>query len=241
MPIVLLDDQPEHVALLQLLLRQICEEDGVDADIAVVASAPEPMLAFAADNHGPALYFLDIELSRPQNGIDVCNQIRQLDQNAFFIYVSAHQRYALQCLKTHAFDFLLKPFTKVELRECLLAAVAEAKRRTSVIPLSISSQFSTIVLDQNELIYFSIKRNLITAHGTANPYTWRSSYRQLTPLLHPNKFVQIHRSYLVNKQKIQEVLWDEDMVVLQTGISLPISRRSKSLLREALGGPCQEA
>lgn len=240
LPMILLDDQRQHTVLLQLMLSQICEQENIDAEIIPGMVDPEEVLSFAKRNHQPALYFLDIELEQAQNGINLCMQIRQLDEHACIIYVSAYQHYAFQCLKTHAFDFLLKPFTKVELRECLLAAVVETGREPIDEPLHIATGSSTIVLDQNELLFFSVDRNRITAHGMKQTYTWRSSFQRLMPALKKGLFVQVHRSYLVNLRQIQEANWADDALVLRSGITLPISRRCKNSLREALASNGKE-
>lgn len=191
-------------------------------------------LEFARANTACSVYFLDIELGQLQDGIEICRQLHQLDSSAHIVYVSAYQHYALECLRSHAFDFLLKPFTETELYDCLLSALGDLQRQPAVSSLLIRLGSRTLTVDQMAITHFTIVRNQLTAHTAQGTYAWRGSFTELLRELRPGLFLQIHRSCLVNMERIREVDWAEDRLITDSDVALPIARRAKRPLRDAL-------
>ena len=67
-------------------------------------------------------------------------------------------------------------------------------------------------------------------------FSWRENLTDLIKRLTPGMFVQCHKSYIVNLDHIQELRWADDLIVLENGEELPISRRRVNSLRELMTG-----
>ena len=75
----------------------------------------------AQSSVAPTVYFLDIRLSENEDTMNLYHHIQKQKSESYLIYVSAHPQYAMDCLHTHAFDFLLKPLMDEQLEDCMNA------------------------------------------------------------------------------------------------------------------------
>lgn len=136
---VLCDDERSHNdALEQHLLAFIHEEESAACNVALKATDIAEVLAYATAEHPQTVYLLDINMEREDmNGIDLCRQLHQLDPDGYIIYVSAYPEYAMECCQSHAYDYVLKPFSQARLNACLRAVVQEIGRRAPMRLLEV--------------------------------------------------------------------------------------------------------
>ena len=236
MHFVLADDQREHHAILRRRLEASCAELGIRAEFGLEAEKAEEVLAYAEHAPEETVWFLDIELGEGINGVELCRRVRELNRNAYIIYVSAYQQYALECCQSHAFDFLLKPWTDEQLTECLKAVDRDMKRRRSGTELTVEMGTRLLRLVQEEIIYFSKDRMSVVAHcGNGQTYTWRGTFEELTGRLVPGLFFTCHKSYLINLRAVREARWAENMLAMANGDTVPLSRRREAELKRLIG------
>jgi len=192
-------------------------------------------LEYASRAADGTVWFLDIELNDTSNGIDLCKMIHERCAQAYIVYVSAYQHYALKCCQSHAFDFLLKPWTDQQLLSCLKAILRESKRLNdgSILPVELGTRL--LNLRQDQILYFSKDRMAITAHyANGRVFSWRESMESVKRRVKAGLFVQNHKSFLTNVLYIQEIRWAEDDIIMNNGDHLPLSRRRARELRSAL-------
>lgn len=231
--LILLDDTALHNQQLSIHLKTIIADEKLDAEVVLATTDAKQVLDFARSSEGPNAYFLDIELEAAFNGLDICRKVHAVDKRACIVYVSAHRHHAMACLKSHAFDFLDKPFTQDALRECLLSVIVEVGKHQGGAVVSFTIGSRTVMLEQASIAYFSVRGNSVTAHMAGqSTFVARSSFSELIPSLETGQFVQIHRNLLVNLRHVREVRWTDDVLVLDNGETLAVSRRSKRQLRD---------
>ena len=202
----------------------------------------------------PELVFLDVQMP----GLDGMGVVRRLRENDIeaphFIFVTAHDHYAVEAFRLEAMDYLLKPVDKGRLAETIDRArriIQEKKapaepppatakpsvgpQRTKLLVRSSSRHF---IVDANDLIYATIDNGLITL-VTAN-LEGHSTYRTIEDLqanLDREQFWRVHRSYLVNINRIKEVVpWFKSSYQLRMDdkkhTEVPVSRVQTRRLRE---------
>jgi two-component system LytT family response regulator/two-component system response regulator LytT len=200
----------------------------------------------------PELVFLDINMPG-LDGIGVVNRLRELGAELpHFIFVTAYEQHAVQAFRLEALDYLLKPVDKSRLAESVERAVRsiQEKRGSDSLPapavppptprtkLAVRSNNRHFIVDANDVIYATIDDGLITLVTTQ--LEGHSNYRTIEDLqanLDRNQFWRVHRSYLVNINRIKEVVpWFKSSYQLRMDdkkhTEIPVSRVQTRRLRE---------
>jgi len=201
----------------------------------------------------PDLVFLDVQMP----GLDGMGVVRQLRERGVdlphFIFVTAYDQYAIEAFRVEALDYLLKPVDKGRLAETIerakrLAQERELKTEAEPAPrltpqrtkLLVRSQNRNFIVDAQEVIYATIDSGLITI--VAAHIEGQSNYRTLEDLqanLDRDTFWRVHRSFLVNINRIREVVpWFKSSFQLRMddkkNTEIPVSRVQTKRLRELL-------
>ncbi|MBQ2952306.1 MAG: LytTR family transcriptional regulator DNA-binding domain-containing protein [Clostridia bacterium] len=235
MNFVLLDDIAEHHVILATHLRRICEENSWPCRVALEATTLREVLDYAATCREPTVYFLDIELEKQQTSLKLHEVIEANGCESYIVYVSAHPHYAMECLHTHAFDFLLKPWTVQQLTQCVEAIMRAYQRPRQGALLQVNTGSRIIFVPQEEIVCFTRRRMNTLLHRTdGSVLEWRESFDHLLPRLEKGRFLQCHRACILQLTHVRT--WDlgEGVVTLSNGMTSPVSRRRAAALRDAL-------
>lgn len=235
MHFVIIDDTAIHRELLTQRLQDVCGELALDYDIALSTEHGQEVLDYATNAPEGTVYLLDIELQEASNGIDLRRKLHEVDPDSYIVYVSAYERYALECCQSHVFDFLLKPWTAAQLRACIRAIYEDMDRRTQGSWLVVTMGSRTLRLRQEEIVYLSKEHNNVTIHlQSGDTIQQRTSFKALLRQLKAGQFLQCHKCYVVQRDAVREILWSEDKLVVSSGEELPISRRQAGAMKAAL-------
>jgi two-component system LytT family response regulator/two-component system response regulator LytT len=244
---VVVDDEQLACDELVYLLKDF-------ADIEVIATGSNGLDAVdLIEKTEPEIVFLDVHMP----GLDGLGVVKQLREKAIdpphFIFVTAHDQYAVEAFRLEAMDYLLKPVDKGRLAETIdrarravqdkkLPEPAAATPKSAVAPqrtkLLVRAQSRHFIVDANELIYATIDNGLITLVTTN--LEGQSTYRTIEDLqanLDRDLFWRVHRSYLVNINRIKEVVpWFKSSYQLRMDdkkhTEVPVSRVQTRRLRE---------
>jgi two-component system, LytTR family, response regulator LytT len=197
----------------------------------------------------PDLVFLDVHMP----GLDGMGVVRRLREKGIdlphFIFVTAYDQYAVEAFRLEAMDYLLKPVDKARLAETIERARrerGEKERTAEPVPkpsvqrtkLLVRSGNRNFIVDAQEVIYATIDNGLITLVTTQ--LEGHSNYRTIEDLqasLDRDTFWRVHRSYLVNINRIKEVVpWFKSSYQLRMDdrkhTEVPVSRVQTRRLRE---------
>ena len=201
----------------------------------------------------PELVFLDVHMPG-LDGLGVIRRLRERDiELPHFIFVTAYDQFAVEAFRLEAMDYLLKPVEKNRLSETIDRArraiqdrkapepatvapkTAQAATRTK---LMVRSNSRYLIVDANDVIYATIDNGLITLVTTQ--FEGQSNYRTIEDLqasLDREMFWRVHRSYLVNINRIKEVVpWFKSSYQLRMDdkkhTEVPVSRVQTRRLRE---------
>jgi two-component system response regulator LytT len=253
---VIVDDEQLARDELAYLLKDI-------GDINVVAQGKNGVEAVnLIREHNPDLVFLDVQMP----GLDGFGVIKKLLDRKLplpkIVFATAFDQYAVKAFEVNAIDYLLKPFDKKRVAqsvqkvrakldpesastdklETLVRMLESQKPQTSKILLKAAGRL--FLIDQKDICFASIEDGIISVAttGTAS-MEGQSNCRTLEELLDsldPNVFWRAHRSYLVNINRIKEVVpWFKSSYQLRMDdkkqTEIPVSRAQTKRLRELFG------
>jgi two-component system, LytTR family, response regulator len=233
------DDEPIARARMVALLR---EEPDVEV-IGECATGPEAMSAI--ERTSPDLVFLDIQM--PQ--IDGLTLTRTLGRTMpAVVFVTAYDEYALGAFEVHALDYLLKPYSADRFKSALVHARQHlAARRTAGSHRSAYERRDRLVIKSSGRIYFVRTRdidwceaagNYVRLHTGSQTHLVRGTMAHIESQLDPAQFIRIHRSTIVNVDRIQELqssFGGEYVVLLHDQTRLTLSRGYREGLQARLG------
>src|SRR5919107_997640 len=214
--VLIVEDEPPARRRLRALLAR-------DAEVEVVGSCAGGAEALRVTREAaPDLIFLDVQMPR-MDGFEFLRALKP-GRLPLIIFVTAHDQYALQAFDVHALDYLLKPFDDERFGRALRRAKEHLRVRAEAAPgFRIQSLLDALRSESNRL---DLGRQ---------SYLLRAGISELELQLEPKKFLRIHRSTVVNVERIKEMRpWfhGEYEVVLTDGTRLRLSRRHRSRLKE---------
>jgi len=247
---LVIDDEPmARVRLLTLLQGE--------TDIEVIAECADGAEAVTAIQlHTPDLVFLDVHMPA-LDGFGVIQQIGP-DQMPIVIFVSAYDEYALRAFEVHAIDYLLKPFGRDRFQKTLQHARASLDRRRAgdlgrrllalvndVRPepprldrLVVKSGGRVHFLRTDEIDWIEAAGNYVRLHLGEESHLFRETMNHMEQRLDTRRFSRIHRSRIVNTERIKELQpWfnGDYLVVLRNGTKLTLSRGYRDKLQGQIG------
>lgn len=210
----------------------------------------------AIEGQKPQIVFLDVQMPEI-SGFEVIEAL-ETEFMPLVIFVTAHDKYALRALEIHAFDYLLKPFDKKRFDKTLqqakqriqtenrgqvnhrtLALLEELRARTNHLErLIIKSGGRVFFIKADDIDWLEAEGKYVRLHIGKEAHLLREAIGSLESRLDPKKFLRIHRSTIVNIERIQELeSWfhNEYRVILRDGTKLMMSRSCRKRLGELLG------
>ena len=239
---ILIDDEQDGIDILKMML------EAIPVDIEIVATCRSANSAIEAiQQHKPDLIFLDIEMP----GKDGFEVLRAFDQPDFkVIVVTGYDQYAIQAIKFMAIDYLLKPYTQKELHlavekaskiieledtriQELRSYLTQPNKDINRIIIPSRNGFRTIPI--SNIQYLESRSGnycvFVLQDGSETIATKTLSYYE--EILPQNSFMRIHRSTLVNLDKIKSFNKISGEVELGDGLSLPVAFRKRAEFKAA--------
>lgn len=248
--VVVVDDEQPARAFVRSVL------DGLPFVCVVAECADGPTAVEAIRREGPDLVLLDVQMPA-MDGFGVVEAVGP-DRMPEVVFVTAHEEFTLQAFAVHAFDYILKPFTPARLsaavgeirdrltvatddslEERLRALVAELKAREGdpgggwVQRLTVRSGDRIRFVRLRDVDWIEAARNYVRLHVGSQQHVVRLSLQALVRRLDPAQFVRIHRSAVVNLDRVREVqswVGGEYVAVLADGQQLRVSRGFRDAL-----------
>lgn len=253
--VVVADDEPAGRRAIQLLLARDPELRVIDQ----CRNGEETVRSVI--QHQPDLLFLDIQMPGG-DGFEVLSQV-PAEMRPVVVIVTAFEEYAIRAFGVHADDYILKPFSDARFRTAVAhakerlrqrsAALAEraagALRRlaatkpvtTGSVPvqdrLPVRTSAGVILLAIADIEWIEARGDYVRIHSPNRSDLLRHPIGELEKHLDPGRFVRVHRSVIVNLEKIRELKVNSSgghFAVLQTGSTCRLSRSGRERLSQIL-------
>jgi two-component system, LytTR family, response regulator len=227
------DDEPLARSNLSILLRQDLDIGGIEE----CSSGTEAVERIRSSR--PPLVFLDVQMPEC-DGFDVLEMLGRNLPPAI-ILVTAYDQYALRAFAAGALDYLLKPFDNARFRLALARAkekllLAESPRKSDRLTVKSAGEIAFVKI--SEIDWIEAADYYACLHVGSKNYLLRRSLAELDEELDPSQFCRIHRSSIVNLDRIRGLKLNVDGdydVLFDTGAKFRLSRRYRKQLQERLG------
>lgn len=243
---LIVDDEP----LARERLRQLCRAEG---DLELVGECGDGQAAVAAiESLHPDLVFLDVRMP----GVDGFAVLEAVGGDRFpaVVFVTAYDEYAVRAFDVHAVDYLLKPVSRERfaktaerirtqgaegLGQKLLALLGDLKREERYLGrLLIRAGGRIVLVKTDDIDWIDGAGNYLKIHVGRESYLLRHTMSGLEERLDPRRFLRIHRSTIVNVDRIVELQTaysGEYVAVLHNSTRLVISRSYRGKLEDLAG------
>jgi two-component system LytT family response regulator len=237
--------------LARRLLREMLADH---PEIEIVAECANGFEAVkAAAQQKPDLLFLDVQMPK----LDGFEVLELIGADVPVIFVTAYDSYAMRAFEVHAVDYLLKPFNKDRFEAALERAksrlgekkpanppapaeLAAAARSTPYLErIVVKDGVRVHVIPVAKLDYAEAQDDYVLLASSGKTYLKQQTISSLEACLDPSRFIRIHRSYLVNLErvvKMEPYTKDSRIAVLTDGKQLPVSRAGYQRLTALLNG-----
>ncbi|HET9266270.1 MAG TPA: LytTR family DNA-binding domain-containing protein [Vicinamibacterales bacterium] len=247
--VVIVDDEPPARSVVREFL-------GRHSGIEVVAECGNGFDAVKAVSElSPDLLFLDVQMPK----LDGFEVLELLGREVPVVFITAYDQYALRAFDVHAVDYLLKPFSEDRFAEALQrtrerlrsrsspgeeggvdveALVAQARPRHGPLERVLIRDGAQVhVIPVDRLDYVEAQDDYVAFKADGRQHLKDQTMAKVEELLDPARFVRIHRSYLLNIERIARVeLYAKDsrVAILRDGTRLPVSRAGYARLAKLL-------
>ncbi len=203
----------------------------------------------AIQQHQPGLIFLDIQMPKI-NGFEM---LELIDNPPAVIFTTAFEEYAIKAFETHAVDYLLKPFSKERFDKAIQKFLQQQKapqpQTQAVLETAALSpvQAGRIVLKDGSKIkiipvahiqYLEAADDYVKIITAGGSFLKKKTMQYFEQTLPQEQFIRTHRSYIINVQLITRIdAYEKDshLVLLNTGVKLPVSKQGYAKLKAVLG------
>ncbi|HZJ45296.1 MAG TPA: LytTR family DNA-binding domain-containing protein [Pyrinomonadaceae bacterium] len=242
--VLIVDDEPlARRGVRQLLARH--EEYRVLGEARHGREAVEKICALKPD-----LVFLDIQMP-DMDGFEVLAEVGPTDL-PMVIFVTAYDQFAVRAFETHAVDYLVKPLQVRRFEEALTRtrvqkqsgdAVALAQKLTALLQekrkptrLRVPTSTGELLLELREIDWIEADDYYSAVHVGDKKHLIRESLTSLDDRLGSDRFLRVHRSAIVNLERIRELRNDggESVLILRDGSRVPVSRRRREQVNQIL-------
>jgi two-component system LytT family response regulator len=233
---LIVDDEPLARSNLSVLLRH-------DPQIEIVSECGSGAEALAEIRSArPELVFLDVQMPEC-DGFDVLELLGK-DLPPAIVFVTAYDQYALRAFEAGALDYLLKPFDNARFERALdrakqkLASSNNKDAPAQLERLAIKSVGQVSFVKVSEIDWIEAADYYACLHVGSRTHLLRRSMAELEQELDPAVFSRIHRSTIVNLDRVRGLKLGEDGeydVLLEDGARLRLSQRYRKQLQSRLG------
>jgi two-component system LytT family response regulator len=231
--VLIVDDE----ALARQVLREYLEALPDVEVLGECANGFEAVKAIAERN--PDLVLLDVQMPK----LDGFEVLELAGRRTPVIFVTAYDEFAVRAFDVHAIDYLLKPISAERVAEALERARTRLGLAPEAVPVTelrraakstgpaerilVRDGTRVHVIDVDDLDFVQAQDDYVCFHAAGKEYLKEQPLSELESVLDPARFVRIHRSFILNIERIARVeplTRDSRIVILKDGRRLPISR-----------------
>lgn len=253
--VLIVDDEPWARRRVAAMLEG-------EPDLQVVGEAADGLEAIEKiKSLSPDLVFLDIQMAEA-DGFDVVREVGP-EAMPLVVFATAYDEYAVRAFEAQALDYLLKPFDEERLRRALgrareelqtqnLARIGKLRALVEALPsrpahlrrLVVKSEGRVVFLRIGEIDWLEASRNYVLIHAGKSTYMVRETMGALETKLDPDSFLRIHRSTIVNLDRVKELhAWfaGEQLLELKDGTKLTVGRAFRDRLQRLIDNAVEQA
>ncbi len=216
--IAVCDDNKVDQDYVIKLLREYASENGVILEIQAFISAEQFLFQYAEekDYH---IIVLDIEMEK-MNGVELAKKLREDNKEIQIFFVTGFSDYILEGYEVDALHYLMKPVSREKVFSVMKKAVSNLKGEEKVLFVHENGEMLKIMT--KNIFYVEVFSHACIIHTTEGNVETKMTISELEKKLFDG-FIRVHRSYLVNLERIKKIAKAE--IFLENGNTVPLARR----------------
>lgn len=205
----------------------------------------------AIQEHKPDVVFLDVQMPK-LTGFEM---IELLDEKPVIIFTTAYDQYAIKAFEQNAVDYLLKPFSRERFNDSLdkLYGRLDSPEKTNdqiekikkhledsdeiIHRVVIKKSGKIHVISSNDIHYLEAQDDYVMIYTAEERFLKQQTMKYFEKHLDNELFIRVHRSYIVNVQRIERIEPYEKtnyILILKDGNKIPVSRSGMQVMKEKL-------
>ena len=215
------------------MIENIVLMEDLDMELSCVSEDPHRILEKVKETEAVGIYFLDIALGSDMTGLTLAQEISKYDPRGFIIFVTTHSEmsYMTFIYKLEALDFILKDAPE-DLGKRIYECILKANQRFASINNKVHANFSVKVnekvftVDYDDILFFETSTNVhkIILHCKNRQMEFLGKIKEIEKEV-DERFYRCHRSFLVNKDNIKEIDFQNRVIYMVNGDECLISSR----------------
>lgn len=225
MKIVICDDSIEDLIKIEKLLKKyedFCADTNIEAE---KFSDPSKLYEEICQKELADIYILDM-LMPEKTGIDIGSRLEKNDGGSVIIYITSSDDFALEAYRVHAARYLLKPVREEEFFEAMDYALSHREvKKCPAYLVKTKDGFVSVPYSQIEYIENAsrtLEIHMADGKTVKSIFIRKSFDAEIEELLKDRRFLQVHKSYLINLKYVKILTQSE--FVMESGKSIPVSK-----------------
>jgi two-component system LytT family response regulator len=196
----------------RILLNSLLEETFLFNEIRLVQSVDAAY--YELNRFDPDIVFLDIKMPG-KDGFSFIQDLPKKHKLNKIVFVTAYDQYAIKAIKNQAFDYLLKPVNRKELKQCVLRYIEKKNEETTIkkslktvesvdrlTRIRVNTRTGTLFINPADILFCKAEGNYTTVCTGKKQHLCSMNLGKVTELLPKNGFIRMGRSYIVNFEYI---------------------------------------
>jgi two-component system response regulator AgrA len=210
-------------------------QDGMYLINIITLTAPQ-LAIYEFDKQCHNIIFMDLLYTNSDSsGIELAENIRKRDSYMFIVFITEHLELIPYLLRGNIIPaaVIKKPVKSVDVADIFENITSLCLEQFTDELFSFNFGTETVRLPYSQIVYFESLNKKIYLHTPSKRYGYYFSLTALEPTLH-GTFIRCHNSFIINKDHIKNVDYTAMTVTLTGGVQVPISRKGKQAMKEAL-------
>lgn len=238
--ILVVEDEKIIAANISLQLTEMGQEV-----MGIISSGKDAF--YHIQNNLPDIVLIDIQLKGRLDGIDTAKKMQEYKKDLAVIYLTANADDANfnRARQTHPYAFISKPYKKLDLQRSIELTISQLKNNSLSLPVDLKNTTSTYVLkdylfirhhesmikvDMKNILFVEADRNYCRIFSSQKEYLLVTSLKDIEKSLPQKHFFRLHRSYIINLTKIDEIAGTH-VVICKKAIPMAKGMRRELLKR----------
>lgn len=233
------EDNKEQLIHIKNAVKDTIGFEELEMKLALATNDPYELLDEIKVGGTTGLYFLDVDLGKDINGIQLGEQIRKYDPRGFIVFITTHAElsYLTFKYKVEALDYIIKDDFKIvstRIRQCIMNTNekynSNANERGKIFRIKSKDKITQV--EYNKILFFETSHTVhkVVLYGDDRQIEFYGNMKDIEDKL-DERFIRCHRSYIVNKDRIKEVDKKNRIVTMDNEQECFISVRGLKHLR----------
>lgn len=227
------EDNKEQRERFSKIVKDIILIENYDMELALVASEPNEIINYISNSDISGLYFIDIDLNSEINGIELATKIRKYDSRGFIVFVTTHAEmsYLTFIYKVEAMDYIIKDNynnIRERIHQCIVDAHTKYSAKSTELRkiFSIKSEDRIVNIEYKKILFFKTSPTIhkVIVHAVDRQIEFYAQMKEIEKKL-DDRFYRCHASFIVNKDNIKEIDFNNRYIYMINGEQCLMSTR----------------